>query len=333
MKRRHILLILLPIPILLFFGLLRSYYGSRAIPPGLTVTIPAGASAEQIGEILDREGLISSKTLFLLAVRVQKIQSRFRPGTYRFPSPISMADLIAALQSTRHQISTFVTISEGLRSWEIAALLREKRGIDSAAFLREVRDREFARSLGIDAPSLEGYLMPDTYAIPEKEPARRIVRMLVENFRKRADAEMREGMRRLNRSEESLLIIASLVEGETPNPDERARIAGVYYNRLRRGMRLQADPTIQYILGGAPRRLYFKDLERDSPYNTYVHAGLPPTPVNNPGMASIRAACSPEQNEFLYFVADGTGRHTFSRTEQQHLAAVERYRATREGSP
>ncbi len=331
MKRRSILFLLLLVPILLLLGLLRSYYGSRAVRSGLVITIPAGASAEQIAEILDRERLIPSKFVFLLFVRLQNVQSRFLPGTYRIPSPISPAELIPLLQSTRHQVGVLVTIPEGLRSWEIASLLRERRGIDSAAFLRAVHDAAFIRSLGIDAPSLEGYLMPDSYAIPETEQARHVIRRLVDNYRKRAGSEIREGMRRLKRSEESLLIMASLVEGETPNPDERARIAGVYYNRLRRGMLLQADPTIQYITGGAPRRLYYKDLAVESPYNTYAHRGLPPTPVNNPGLESIRAACRPERNDFLYFVADGRGHHVFSRTERQHMAAVERYRAAREG--
>jgi UPF0755 protein len=173
---------------------------------------------------------------------------------------------------------------------------------------------------------LEGYLLPDTrdfrYDATEAQVLERLVAEMLAVF----TPEYRRRLDVINFSLHQLLTMASLVEGETRVAEERARVAGVYYNRLRRGMLLQADPTIQYIIPDAPRRLLYSDLAINSPYNTYMYRGLPPGPVNNPGREAIHAALHPEEHGYYYFVADGSGGHRFSRNYDEHLKAVAAYR-------
>jgi len=213
-----------------------------------------------------------------------------------------------------------VTLPEGLRIGQIAAVLEARLEIDSAAFVALAHDSAFIAELGIGAPSLEGYLFPETYFFSFGIGERRVIRAMVEQLRARLPRTMPP-----DRTLHQVLTLASIIEGEAMLAGEMDTIASVYCNRLSAGMCLQADPTIQYLIEGTPRRLLNRDLEIDSPYNTYKYAGLPPGPINSPGLDAILAAVEPAKTGYLYFVADGEGGHIFSTTLREHLRAKRRF--------
>jgi len=238
-----------------------------------------------------------------------------------------------------------ITIAEGLNLYQIAALVRG-RGIAGAEKLLSLsRNQAYIRSLGVRAPSLEGYLFPDTYYYAKNTPMRHLVAVmtartmdvLAEACRLAApeaacdpDGPMTvAGKEELTAHE--ILTLASIVEKETALPEERPLVAEVFLNRLRRGMRLQADPTVTYGLGSFGKPLTKRDLLADNPYNTYVHAGLPPGPICNPGRAAIEAVVRPAGTGALYFVANGRGGHVFSKTLAAHNRAVRAYRLRKNG--
>ncbi|MBL0175374.1 MAG: endolytic transglycosylase MltG [Ignavibacteria bacterium] len=290
------------------------------------VTIPRGASLMEIGRLLEDGDVVSHGALFAVAAKLSSRGARLQSGTYLFPESISMRDVIAALAAGRYQLEIWVTVPEGATLRSIAALLHAKLRIDSARVIALSRAPSFLRALRVTASTLEGYLFPDTYLIRFGEEAEKVLAAMHERFERALTPELRARMRERGRTLHQTLTMASIVEGETRKASERARVAGVYENRLARGMKLQADPTIQYIIPNGPRRLLYRDLAIDSPYNTYRYRGLPPGPINNPGLEAIRAALYPEKHEFLYFVADGTGGHRFSRNAAEHEVAVLEYR-------
>lgn len=294
---------------------------------GRTVTVERGASLWDIGRALDDSGAVSSGALFALAAKLSGKGGRMQSGTYRFPDDLTMAGIIDAIAAGHYQVEVWITIPEGSTTRTIARILAARLRLSDTAFLRLTRDPSLLRSHGIRASSFEGYLFPDTYLFRVDETALSALEKMHARFRASVTADMRARARTMRRSFHEILTMASIVEGETRLGSERARVAGVYYNRLARGMRLQADPTVQYIIPDGPRRLLYRDLRIDSPYNTYKHRGLPPGPINNPGLAAIRAALDPEKHEYIFFVADGTGGHRFSRTAAEHERAVRDYRA------
>jgi UPF0755 protein len=214
-----------------------------------------------------------------------------------------------------------VTIPEGRTAADIAMIMEERLGVDSALFMSVVNDTQVVHQVGLDAPSLEGYLFPDTYFIAMGSDPRRIASRMVANFRNHLPRAFDEQAARLGLSMNAVMTLASIVEWETFAPDEARLISSVYHNRLRRNMPLQADPTVSYALGKGPARLYYSDLKVDSPYNTYLYPGLPPGPIDNPGRASIDAALNPAPTNYLFFVAKGDGTHAFSVSLSEHLAA------------
>jgi UPF0755 protein len=288
--------------------------------------IPRGSSVRAIADILADSDVISNRYVFILAAKLSDKGDRLQSGLYLFPNHLSMIDVLAILAEGSHQAYRNVTIREGLTIRQIATQLERGAGFPADSVLALTSDRAFIEELGLSLRSLEGYLFPETYRVRHDETLRAFVTRMVRENDAVFDASASERMRVLRRNRHEIITMASLVEGETRLPDERSRVAGVYYNRLRRGMLLQADPTVQYVIPDGPRRLYYRDLSINSPYNTYMYAGLPPGPVNNPGKAAILAALSPERHDFLYFVADGQGGHTFSRTLDEHNRAVASYR-------
>ena len=179
----------------------------------------------------------------------------------------------------------------------------------------------FINSLGIKGESLEGYLFPDTYLFFEGDSPESVIKTMVKQYQSIWTSEFNDRLASMNMSEKEILTLASIIEGEVIYNSERPIISGVYHNRLRMGMKLQADPTIQYIILDGPRRLLNKDLKIRSPYNTYLNNGLPPGPINSPGKESIRAALYPNEHDYLFFVAKGDGKHTFTTNEKDHLKA------------
>lgn len=295
------------------------------------VHIPEGASFGAITDTLAAADLIGSRATFKLLALTTGNDGRIKPGTYKFNRGIAAPELLQALVDGRSTVRVKVTFPEGVTVRRIASIAQRDAGCDSAAIVKLAADRDFLRTIGINAASAEGYLMPNTYFIYWGEKPAAVLKRMADLFRRFFTDSLKARAAAIGLTPYQALILASIVEGEARVDAERPVIAGVYLNRLARGIKLEADPTIQYLLPGGPRRLLYRDLAVDSPYNTYRYTGLPPTPINNPGEASIRAALAPARHDYIFFVAkaDGSGAHTFSRTAKEHAIAVQQYRERR----
>jgi UPF0755 protein len=298
-------------------------------PERRTIIIERGQSLHAIGAELEHAGIIDSPIAFLVLARVMHLDRHVKAGQYAFRLGITVPALLRALDRGMYGLD-LLTVPEGLTVPEVAEILAPRLGVNPGVIDSLARDPALLDSLGIDAPSLEGYLAPDSYEwLPGTAPQLALTAM-VEHTRERLQRAMAGcDSLPLGLNPHQLLALASIVESEAQVDAERPRIARVYLNRLAMGMRLQADPTAAYALGHNPRsRLTLRDLRVDSPYNTYLHAGLPPGPISSPGMASIEATiqASPGVRD-LYFVARGDGRHLFATTFEQHLANIQAARA------
>jgi len=292
-----------------------------AASDSIEIYIPRGSSLDQIADTLQVQGLISNKYPFKAYAYLKGYDTRLQAGFFEVPTNLTTFELVAFLANAKAK--TFpVTLIEGWSNAQTAGQLARSLGIDSLKIDSLCQDSLFIRSLNLGVPDLLGYLLPNTYALHRGMNEEEIVRFLVTQTLNIFEADsIRRALENLNMNIHQILTFASIVEGECIFDDERAIVASVYFNRLARRMRLQADPTIQFILNGKPRRLLLKDLQIDSPYNTYKYHGLPPGPINNPGIKSIMATIFAENTNYLYFVARGDGRHTFSKTLQEHNRA------------
>lgn len=270
---------------------------------------------------LDSLGLLRSRRLFVLWAKRRKIDRQLKPGRYEFTGPTAMADIIIALRLGAPPIK--VTIPEGWTLEKIAPRLAREVGIDSATFVAQTRDTLLLRRWGVPADRLEGYLLPETYEFYWGIPANEVIDRMAQDGRAVFADSLVRRMDSLGLDRHAVLTLASMIEAETGDAAERRHISGVFHNRLKLGMPLQCDPTVIYAMGGLPegRSLLATDLEINSPYNTYLNPGLPPGPICNPGRSAILAALYPDSTDDLYFVADGAGRHIFSRTLAQHNTA------------
>ncbi len=296
------------------------------------VTVAEGAGFKAVRRDLEQHGLVKSGWTFEFFARVLGHDRRIRRGTYEFAVGTAPVEILRSLVRG-DVLAVRVTIPEGFNSWQIAGAFRPA-GVDSLDLIAAIRDRELIEALRVPVSTLEGYLFPDTYSVPFGSRAGDVVGQMLHRlaaewtpaFDRRADE--------LGFSKHQVLTLASIIEAEARVADERPRVAAVYHNRLAAGMRLEADPTVAYAMGGFRGRLYYKDLKIDSPYNTYLNAGLPPGPICSPGGSSIRAALHPDGRErALYFVARGDGRHVFSQTLREHNAAVQEARRNRDRAP
>ncbi len=286
------------------------------------VEIPKGAHAALIGRILQKEGVIGSGRAFQLWCRTHDMGPRLKAGWYEFAPGLSLSG-IAELIASGKNANLKVTLPEGRASWEIFQILKSRLArLDSATWDSLTHSPGHARSLGVDASSLEGYLLPNTYAFPYDYSEADIIAVLVrENLALKAELFGQPGTtsKELG-SWHRVLTLASVVEEETGKPDERPHIAGVFLNRLRTGMPLGADPTVRFIFRNLTGPIYKSQLESSSPYNTRRFPGLMPGPISNPGRLAIEAALRPMATSDLYFVAkdDGSGTHFFSTSLAQH---------------
>jgi len=290
------------------------------------VIIPRGASFAQAADSLARTGLIGSPKLFRLYGRFSGGDRNIKPGTYLLKHGTPWKDIVSALNGGRGLVNT-ITIPEGYTLLQITPLLARTLKVPVDSVQAAVRDTALLARLDIPSPTLEGYVFPDTYAFPVGTTARQAVREMVYSFERRWNPEWDSSIQDLKINRNDLVTMASIVEKEARLPEERPVIAAVYYNRLRRGMRLQADPTVQYALGHHVGRVLYKDLAVESPYNTYLHKGLPPGPVASPGVASLAAAANPANVPYLYFVATRDGHHEFRMTLDEHTSAIRQVRA------
>ena len=302
------------------------------LPPRerVVVLIQRGQSLGEIAQELKRVGLLRGTLSFQLLARALRIDRHVKAGQYAFRRGTTVPELLRLFARGMGGLS-LVTIPEGLTLTEVSLLLSNHLGVPAMAFDSLGRDRAFIDSLGLSAPNLEGYLAPESYEfLPGTTPevafrtmARRQMDVIA---RERADHDSLP----LPLTPHQALTLASIVESEAQASEERPRIARVYLNRLARGMKLQADPTVAYAIGKVPRsRLYLRELKAESPYNTYLIDGLPPGPICNPGWRSIDAVYHPSPpNDELYFVARGQGHHYFAATYEAHLNNIRLVHAT-----
>ena len=299
--------------------------------PTILVTIPPGKNARQIGEILARKHLIRKSYSFVLASRMDRLSGQMRAGRYEL-SPAMPPRQMAALMALGETVSRVLTIPEGFTVRQIAHRIGQQNLMGESAFLKlaQTQGRTFeVRGWMPPADNLEGYLYPDTYDVPKGATPRETIQMMLDNFHTRVFVPTRAKAATYPGGLPAAVTLASLVEREAEVDSDRPLIAAVYANRLKIGKRLECDATVQYALPGHKTRLFDKDLRVDSPYNTYRHAGLPPTPIANPGLPSIEAALKPASVPYLYYVAGLGGHHVFSETFAQHQGAIARARAAR----
>lgn len=328
-RRFRVLVLLLLVPAgILALSLLYVFYWPNTFE-GVSEKafyVSRGETFAQVVDSLTVQGVIRDRGLFAFVANLHGGDTRVQVGKYLFKSGISNNELFNSLRTGKLRVFIAVTLREGLTARRQARILHHALGIDSTKFLKYAADTSFARTLGLPPEPLEGTLFPDTYSFSWQPDEKDVVRHLVEAFKKFYTDTLKAREDELGLTMREVLTMASLVEGETRIDDERPLVAGVYYNRLKHHMRLQADPTVQYLLPDGPRRLYYADLATNSPYNTYLHGGLPPGPVNNPGRASIIAALYPAHHQFLFFVANGAGGHSFSKSYEEHERKVRMFR-------
>ena len=317
-------------------ALLVAACGESATGPVERIIVPPGATFASVTDSLVAHGLVRNRLWFKLRARMLGVDRTVHPGVYEVNRAMSSGEVLSILAAGQSTIVKF-TVPEGLTIFDVADLAAERVGVRRDSILAAARDTVLIDSLGLPGRTLEGFLHPDTYQLPANIGARDIVRMMAEGFRHSWDPAWTARLDSIGMSELQVVTLASIVEGEARADDERETIASVYLNRLRRGMALQADPTVQYALmlrtGDRKPRLYDKDYQTPSPYNTYLQPGLPPGPVNSPSRRSIQASLYPAATPYLFFVAGPDGRHVFTRTFDEHLRAIAKVRRARPGSP
>lgn len=288
--------------------------------PRVRVTIPSGSSFGVAVDSLARARIISTPRLFRLYASLLGRDRDLKAGTYAFQRGASWNEVLDALTRGKGVVHT-VTIPEGFALTSIVPLLARTLGVAPESVAVAATDSALRRELDVPTPTLEGYLFPDTYTFADGTTAAQAVRMLVTRFERGWKPAWNARLQQLAMSRHDIVTLASIIEKEARLAEERPVISAVYHNRLRMGMLLQADPTVQYALGRHVDRVLFKHLELDSRYNTYRYAGLPPGPIASPGEASIEAALYPANVPYLYFVAHPDGHHEFRKTFSEHTEA------------
>jgi len=289
-----------------------------------TIVIKKGTSFRQVALKLRSAGIIGDTDDFLFVAWVMGASRRAQAGEYEFSPSMTPVEIIGKL--VHGEIKEYpVTIPEGTSMREIAALL-ERRGLaDGKRFLELAEDHGLVKRLGLPGRTLEGFLFPDTYRFTRGMTEEEIIRKMVARFREVYFPELDEAAKRAGMTMKEVVTLASIIEKETQAPEERLLISAVFHNRLRKGIRLQSDPTVIYAIKDFDGNLRKRDLMLRSPYNTYRHYGLPPGPISNPGVEAMRAAIFPAKGDYLYFVSKNNGTHYFSKSLREHINAVNRY--------
>lgn len=294
----------------------------------IEIEIPEGASFSQAVQLLYGARIVHDKNLLPVLARVTGSDKRIRAGYYRF---LGLQSSFSIFQQMRggHIVEYEVTVIEGDSLTEIGEKLAARGLVTPERFSTLTTDREFLNSLNIAAPSIEGYLFPQTYKIPKGKAPESILKLMVGTLRVQFNGELRGKAVQMGWSENEVLTLASIIEREAQTDGERPLISGVYHNRIRAGMPLQADPTAVYGVKSYRERITPRDIRKHTEYNTYVIRGLPPGPIASPGIKSITAALYPADVGYLYFVSKGDGTHYFSMTLSEHAAAIQRVKGTR----
>jgi peptidoglycan lytic transglycosylase G len=291
------------------------------------VEIDPGSSTRAIGESLAAAGVIRNRVTFRAALWRTGTARDLKAGTYRFDAPVAAVDVVRKIAKGETWV-TRLTFPEGLTIKEMARIFEQQHFGSAQSFVAAASDPRPVSDFDPGAANLEGYLFPETYVVAPKTPADKVVHLMVSRFQQLLTPEIRKGAETHGLTVREMVTLASIVEKETAAPSERPIVASVYLNRLKIGMGLQSDPTVIYALEKAGRyngNLTRENLDVDSPYNTYRYRGLPPGPIASPGLASLKAAASPADDDFLYFVSRNDGTHVFAKTLDEHNANVRRF--------
>jgi UPF0755 protein len=294
----------------------------------VTVEIPPGASFYDVTDILRTKGLIRYKEAFYLLALLEKAPERIKAGEYELKSSMSPGDILDKLLEGKVK-GYRVPIPEGFTIDQIAARLAANNLADEQRFVDSAYDEELLSSLGIEGESVEGYLFPDTYVLGRSMGEEKIIRFMVSQLRRKITFKMSERMSEIGLGMREVLTLASIIEKEGGSVEEKPLISAVFHNRLKRGMKLQSDPTVIYDIEDFDGNITKRHLMRKTPYNTYRIRGLPPGPICNPGMDAIVAALYPAPVNYLYFVSKNNGAHHFSSNLVDHNKAVIKYQIKR----
>ncbi len=288
------------VSIILFFSSQRTIFSQRVI-------VSPGMSARNIASVLKKEGLIKNELFFCILVKVRRVENNLQTGTYLFNNKMGTYTILNKIVKGAVE-SIKLTIPEGWTAQQIASLIEQESLGSREKFLKEVKEKE-----------LEGYLFPDTYFVNLGVNETQIIQMMNNKFAKVFNEKLKKRTKELKLTEKEIVILASIIEKEAKKDEERALISRVFHNRLKKGWLLESCATVQYALGEHRTMLTYEDLKVDSIYNTYIHSGLPPGPICNPGAASIKAALYPAQSDALFFVSGENGFHKFSRYYSEHI--------------
>jgi UPF0755 protein len=288
------------------------------------IVVARGSSFHDIAAQLSAEGIIGNETAFRAYAKLKSADTEAHAGEFRFHPHQSAAQVLAQLESGGAQVARWVTIPEGFTAKQIAQRLADQ-GFGNAQTFAHAFLHDTIVVGGTRTKNLEGFLFPSTYLIPNGASPKTVEDILTSQFRKQLPSNAAQRAHALGLTVPQVVTLASLIEREAKADDERPLMAGVYYNRLHDGMPLEVDATIEYALPEHHDVITYGDLRTDSPYNTYLHAGLPPTPIANPGVPSLRAAFNPKPSPYLYYVYKGNGHHAFARTLSEQNANIAKY--------
>jgi len=296
----------------------------------IMVIIPRGATYYQALDSLESRGIIKSRDWFSLYARLRGLPSNLKSGVYTFDKDASWSSVVSTLKSGRGLEVRF-TVTEGMMGFEVAERARSWLGVPRDSFTAAMRDTSLERELGIKptAAGVDGYMYPTTYVVPMRMRARDLMKVMTHEFIARWQPEWDARLGELHMTRHEIVTLASIIEAEVRYRPDRPYVSAVYHNRLKRGMPLQADPTIIYAYGRRLHRVWERQLQIRSPYNTYLNPGLPPGPISQPSDSSLIAALYPAPIGYLYFVAQPDGKHIFSASYADHLAAIRRVRQRR----
>ena len=332
-RKRETAVLLVLIALLTSFSFYR--YSGSPVNPALAariVDIPKGAGFFRITGILNKEGFVKNLPFFWSLAIAKGATLQIRAGEYEFTGAMSPLEILAKL--VRGEIKDYkVMLPEDITVSEVAQRLLADKLINEEEFTALAADRDFLASLDIEADSVEGYLHPNTYKFDRSMTTKEVVRIIVRQFWKEITPEMRQRAEELGLTINGWVTLASIIGKESANREEKALVSAVFHNRLKRGMKLQSDPTAVYRPvqeGAPPKTVRKKDLQSDTPHNTYRISGLPPSPIANPGIDSLRAALYPARVGYIYFVATNEGTHHFSASLEEHNRAVAKYQINKQ---
>lgn len=291
------------------------------------VNIKTGSSTAAIAETLESKGVIQNRIFFKILARSTKLDNKLKAGYYSFSPHLPITQVIDKL-ARGETFSYTVIIPEGYDLEQIANLLERKGLVDKQSFIREARKNNFSFPFLAEAKQkgqgVEGYLFPATYQIQPGADSKEIIMLMLKHFQQVVAPKLQKEITQQGVSWHQLVTIASMIEREAKVEKERTLVAAVFYNRIEKKMKLQSCATVEYVLKTHKNQLDYQDIQVKSPYNTYLHLGLPPGPIGNPGLASLEAAIHPAKVNYLFFVAKGDGTHYFSQNFQQHLQAIKK---------